>query len=75
MHSRVPTIRVKATDPVQGEFVTINESDFDASKHERFDDVVTDAPPAPEPTAAEVALAALPPPPDVVAAPPVPDAT
>lgn len=63
MHSRVPTVRVKATDPEQGEFVTINAADFDPAVHERFDDVVMDAPPAPEPTPAQAAAIVLPPPP------------
>lgn len=33
----VPTIRIKAADPAQGEFVVINELDFDPDKHELFD--------------------------------------
>ena len=30
------TVRIKATDPEQGKFVVINESDFDDKKHELF---------------------------------------
>lgn len=30
------TIKIKATDPEQGAFVVINESDFDAEKHELY---------------------------------------
>ena len=37
MSETVPTIKVKATDPEQGEFVLINESDFDSAVHERFE--------------------------------------
>lgn len=45
MHETIPTVRIKATDPEQGEFIVINESDFDPTKHER----VGIAPPPPPP--------------------------
>jgi hypothetical protein len=37
MSNEVPTIRVKPSSPEQGEFVIINEADFDPDLHERFD--------------------------------------
>jgi hypothetical protein len=38
----IPTIKIKSTHPpTQGDFVEINESDFDPAKHERYE-----APPA-----------------------------
>jgi hypothetical protein len=39
MSNEVATLRIKATDPEQGEFVIINEADFDPEQHERFDAV------------------------------------
>lgn len=39
----VPTVRIKSTHPKsQGDFVEINEKDFDPKKHEMFDEA--DAP-------------------------------
>lgn len=35
----VLTMRIKATSLEQGEFVIINEADFDPEQHERFDPV------------------------------------
>lgn len=34
---RVPTVRVMPTHPSQGEWVEINESDFDPAVHTLFD--------------------------------------
>lgn len=51
MSDIVPTVRVKAWGKGQGDFVDINESDFDPKVHER----VVDVPPPPPPP--------LPPPP------------
>jgi hypothetical protein len=36
MSDKCPTVKVKASHPSQGAFVEINESDFDAAKHERY---------------------------------------
>jgi hypothetical protein len=44
MHGTCPTVKVK-DDSAPGGFVVINESDFDAHKHERH------APPPPPPPA------------------------
>lgn len=34
----IKTIKVKAWDPEQGDHVVINEADFDAEKHELFEE-------------------------------------
>lgn len=37
--SEVKTVRIKSSHPVsQGDFVEINESDFDENTHQRFED-------------------------------------
>lgn len=57
--SVVPVIRIMPSHPSQGDFVEINETDFDPAKHERYE-------PAPaassEPPPAKSKLT-LPPPP------------
>lgn len=37
MAEQTNTIKIKPSSPDQGEFVLINESDFDASAHQLFD--------------------------------------
>jgi hypothetical protein len=59
-----PTVQIKSSDPAQGAFVVINESDFDAAKgHERYvappPAAVLPPPPLPPPPAPD-ALAGLP---------------
>lgn len=49
--STCPVVKIKPSHPSQGDFVEINESDFDPTKHERF----VEPPP--------VRVAAVPPPP------------
>lgn len=39
-----PTIRIKPSHPSQGDFVLINEPDFDPAVHERLDAVEEAAP-------------------------------
>jgi len=56
MSEACPTVRIRPSHPSQGAFVEINESDFDAARHERFD-VPLAPPPAP--------MAPLPPPPPI----------
>lgn len=47
VHGTCPTIKIKSSDPkTQGDFVEINESDFDPKKHELF---VEGSAPAPKP--------------------------
>ena len=41
MYETVQTIKVKPTDPEQGEYVVINEADFDPAVHERFEVVAS----------------------------------
>jgi hypothetical protein len=53
-----PIVKIKASHPSQGDFVEINECDFDPAKHERFVEPLP-APPAP----------VLPPPPPAPADP------
>lgn len=38
MSHDVPTIKVKPWSADQGDYVVINESDFDAAVHERFEE-------------------------------------
>jgi hypothetical protein len=52
--SACPIVQIKSSHPSQGDFIEINESDFDAAKHERYV-----APPPPPPAAI-----VPPPPPD-----------
>lgn len=40
----VPTVRIKPSHPSQGEFVVINEEDFDPAKHERYAAPAVDVP-------------------------------
>ena len=51
----IPTVRVKtdAQDNPMG-FYLINEKDFDAAVHERFDDVKVRAKPGPKPRVREL---------------------
>jgi hypothetical protein len=39
----MPTIKIKSSHPSQGDFVIINAADFDAEKHEPFDQESYDA--------------------------------
>ena len=48
------TLKIKASDPSQGEFVIINACDFDATQHELFD-----APAAPAGSLSTTALALI----------------
>lgn len=48
MSDQLPVLKVKPWAPSQGEFVHINEADFDPDVHELFD-TPTDAQPATEP--------------------------
>jgi hypothetical protein len=41
-----PTVKIKATDPEQGEFVVINEADFDPKKQTLYVEPVADEEPA-----------------------------
>lgn len=62
MSDNPKTVKIKATDPEQGEFVVINESDFDPTVHERVEPVAVVPPPpalAPPPPPAADPLAAL----------------
>lgn len=53
---QLKTIRIKSTHPAsQGDFVEINETDYDPSKHELFDE--TPASPNSELTVAELKAA------------------
>lgn len=38
IHGTCETVKIKSSHPSQGEFVEINASDFDATKHELFGD-------------------------------------
>ena len=44
MSDTLPTVKVKASDPEQGAFVIINESDFDAAVHELYAEPAEAAP-------------------------------
>lgn len=42
-----PTVKIKSTDPAtQGDFVVINESDFDEKKHVKYEEPKAKAAPA-----------------------------
>lgn len=43
------TIKIKPSHPSQGDYVLINESDFDASIHEKFDPAAVPTKPAEAP--------------------------
>lgn len=49
-HMTLPTVKIKPSHPSQGEFVEINEKDFDAKKHELFEEGEAVAPAAPAAT-------------------------
>lgn len=45
MSETCPTVKIKSTHPEsQGPFVEINESDFDAKKHQRYEEPKKAAP-------------------------------
>lgn len=43
MIDRIKTVKIKSSHPSQGDFVEINEEDFDASKHVKYSDEATAA--------------------------------
>jgi hypothetical protein len=43
MSDEIKTVRVKPWSESQGDFVVINESDFDASVHEMYEEAPQDA--------------------------------